>query len=100
MRFIAVLLFLLAVGGAGAYVTRPSEGLHRGVATELMKQGKAERPASSAGRYEFDDFYVVTFSAMSSGERQLLQCWGAFSRFLCIGPAGGPEAAPANPAPA
>ena len=101
MRFIAVLVFLLLVAGAGAYVTRPGEGWHRGVASELMKQGKAERPDATAGHYEFDDYFLVTFSAMSSGERQLLQCWGAFSRFLCVGPAGGPKtpAAPAIPSP-
>lgn len=101
MRFIAVLVFLLLVAGAGAYITRPSQGFHRGVATELMKQGKAQRPDAAAGHYEFDDFYVVTFSAMSSGDRQLLQCWGAFSRFLCVGPAGAPQApVVAAPAPA
>lgn len=93
MRFIVVLIFLLLVAGAGAYITRPSEGLHRGVATALMTQGKAERPAATTGHYEFDDYYLVTFSAMSSGDRQLLQCWGAFKRFLCVGPAGGPQAA-------
>jgi hypothetical protein len=101
MRFIAV-VFLLLVASAGAYITRPTQGLHRGVATELMKQGKAERPDKTSGRYEFEDYYVVTFSAMSAGDRQLLQCWGAFTRFLCVGPAGGPQAPdPASvPAPA
>ena len=68
MRFIVVLIFLLLVAGAGAYITRPSEGLHRGVATALMTQGKAERPAATTGHYEFDDYYLVTFSAMSSGD--------------------------------
>ncbi len=99
MRFFGVLIFLVLVMAAGAYITRPNQGLHRGVATELMKQGKAERPDARSGHYEFDDFYVVTFSAMSTGDRQLLQCWGAFTRFMCIGPAGGPQA-PASPAPA
>lgn len=99
MRFVGVLIFLLLAVSAGAYVTRPNQGLHRGVATELMKQGKAERPDKATGAYEFDDFYVVTFSAMSAGDRQLLQCWGAFTRFLCIGPAGA-SPAPVVPAPA
>jgi hypothetical protein len=97
MRFFGVLIFLLLVAGVGAYMTRPSEGLHRGVASALMQQGRAERPDAVSGRYAFEDFYLVTFSAMSAGDRQLLQCWGAFTRFLCVGPAGGPKA-PAGPA--
>jgi len=91
MRTFVVLVFLLALAGAGAYMTRPMEGLHRGVATKLMKQGKVERPDKATGRYEFDDFYVVTLSRMSTGERDVLQCWGVFTRFLCVGPAGGPQ---------
>jgi hypothetical protein len=87
MRGFLVLLVLLGALGAAGYYTRPGQGMHRGVATALMTQGKVERPAANTGHYEFDDYYVVTFSAMSSGDKQLLQCWGLFTRFLCIGPA-------------
>lgn len=90
MRTIVVLLFLLLIGAAGAYITRPQEGLHRGVASELMRQGKVERPDEATGRYDFEDFYIVTLSRMSAGDRDVLQCWGMFTRFLCVGPAGGP----------
>lgn len=93
MRTIVV-LFLLLVAGAGAYVTRPGERLHRGVASELMRQGKVERPDQATGRYAFDDFYVVTLSRMSTGDRDVLQCWGMFTRFLCVGPAGGLQSTP------
>lgn len=91
MRTFFVLVFLLAIASAGAYMTRPTQGLHRGVASELMTQGKVERPDQATGRYEFDDFYVVTLSRMSAGDRDVLQCWGLFTRFLCVGPAGGPQ---------
>ncbi len=91
MRTIVVLLFLLLIAAAGAYITRPQEGLHRGVASELMRQGKVERPDEATGRYDFEDFYVVTLSRMSTGGRDVLQCWGMFTRFLCVGPAGGPQ---------
>lgn len=91
MRTIGVLLFLLLIAGAGAYVTRPGEGMHRGVASELMKRDMVERPDKATGRYAFDDFYVVTLSRMSTGDRDVLQCWGIFTRFLCVGPAGGPQ---------
>lgn len=96
---IVVLLFLLLVAAAGAYVTRPGEGMHRGIATALMVQGKVERPDQATGRYAFEDMYVVTLSRMSAGDRDVLQCWGAFTRFLCVGPAGGP-APPTVTAPA
>ncbi len=92
MRGFLVLLVLLGALAAAGYYTRPMQGLHRGVATALMTQGAVERPDVATGRYEFDDYYVVTFSAMSSGDRQLLQCWGLFTRFLCIGPADGSSA--------
>jgi len=91
MRTVVVLLFLLLVAGAGAYMTRPGEGLHRGVASTLMSQGKVERPDQATGHYAFDDFYVATLSRMSTGDRDVLQCWGMFKRFLCVGPAGGPQ---------
>ncbi|MDP3493375.1 MAG: hypothetical protein Q8R82_09680 [Hyphomonadaceae bacterium] len=92
MRTFVVLVFLLGLAGAGAYMTRPVQGLHRGVASELMKQGKVERPDEATGRYLFDDFYVVTLSRMSSGGGDVLQCWGAFTRFLCVGPASAASA--------
>lgn len=93
MRGFLVLLILLAAIGAGGYFTRPTQGLHRGVATELMKQGKVQRPGAATGSYAFDDFYVVTLSRMSSGDRDVLQCWGLFTRFLCVGPADAAQAA-------
>jgi len=97
MRGFLVLLVLLGAIGAGGYYTRPTQGLHRGVATELMKEGKVERPDKATGRYAFEDFYVVTLSRMSSGDKDVLQCWGLFTRFLCVGPAdvAPPPAAPA-----
>jgi hypothetical protein len=92
MRAFLAFLVLLAAIGAGGYFTRPSHGLHRGVATELMTEGKVARPDAASGRYQFDDFYVATRSVMTSSDHQLLQCWGAFTRFLCLGPAQATEA--------
>lgn len=84
MRGFLVLLVLVALIGGG-FVTRPTEGLHRGVATALMAQGRLARPAAATGRYAFDDFYVVTRSTLTDDGRAVLQCWGAFTRFLCTG---------------
>lgn len=87
MRVAIVLVFLLAVAGLAAYMTRPAQGWHRGVAVALMEEGKVKAPDETSGRYLFEDFYVVTLSTMTSGEGALLQCWGVYSRFLCTGPA-------------
>lgn len=94
MRVTIVLVFLLAIALGAAYMTRPSQGLHRGVAVALMEQGAVAAPDAATGKYLFEDFYVVTLSTMTSSEGAVLQCWGAYTRFLCTGPAA-PEAADA-----
>jgi len=86
------MVFLLVIAGVAAYMTRPGQGLHRGVAVALMQEGAVAAP-DAAGRYAFDDFYVVTRSTMMSGEGKLLECWGAYTRFLCLGPAAPTQAA-------
>lgn len=92
MRVAIVLVFLLAIAAVAAYVTRPGQGLHRGVAVALMDEGRVARPDAATGRYAFDDFYVVTRSTMTTGEGKLLECWGIYSRFLCTGPAAPADA--------
>ena len=87
MRGFLILVVILGLVAAGGYFTRPAQGLHRGVASVLMAQGVAARPDAATGKYAFDDFYVVTRSTMTSGDNELLQCWGAFTRFMCTGPA-------------
>ena len=85
MRGFLILLVILGLFGAGAWFTRPSHGLHRGVASTLMEQGRVARPDLATGAWTFDDYYVATRSTMRSSERELLDCWGFFTRFLCTG---------------
>lgn len=87
MRGLVVLLVLLVAIAAGGYFTRPSHGLHRGVASALMAEGVVTRPDAGTGKWAFDDFYVATRSTMTSNGEPVLQCWGAFTRFLCTGSA-------------
>jgi len=87
MRAFLVVLVLLGLVGVAGYFTRPSHGLHRGVASELMAEGRVARPDAAGGTWAFDDFYVVTRSTMQADGRDVLQCWGAFTRFLCTGAA-------------
>jgi hypothetical protein len=85
MRGFLVLLVVLGLVGAGAWYTRPSHGLHRGVATTLMAEGRVARPEQVAGGWAFEDFMVATRSTMRTGDRELMECWGFFTRFLCTG---------------
>jgi len=87
MRVAIVLVFLFAIAAVAAYVTRPGQGMHRGVAVVLMDEGAVARPDTATGRYAFDDFYLVTRSTMTTGGGKLLECWGVYSRFLCTGAA-------------
>jgi len=86
MRVTVFLIFLLVIAAVAAYMTRPGQGLHRGVAVALMEDGAVAAPDTD-GRYAFEDFYVVTRSTMTSGDGKLLECWGVYTRFLCLGPA-------------
>jgi hypothetical protein len=96
MRITIVLVFLLAIAAAGAYITRPGQGLHRGVASTLMADGRVQRPVETTGVYAFDDFMLATRSTMRTGTRDVLQCWGIYTRFFCTG--APPQMTPADPA--
>lgn len=85
MRGFLVLLVLAGLVGAGAWYTRPSHGVHRGVASSLMAEGRVARPEQAPGAWAFDDFFLVTHSTMTSDDREVLECWGFFTRFLCTG---------------
>lgn len=87
MRGFLVLLVVAGLVSAGAWYTRPSHGLHRGIASSLMAEGRVARPEQGPGAWAFQDFLVATRSTMSSGNRELLECWGFFTRFLCTGAA-------------
>jgi hypothetical protein len=78
-------LIVLVLAGLGAWYTRPSHGLHRGVASALMAEGRVARPDQAPGAWAFDDYLVATRSSMESNDRELLECWGFFTRFLCTG---------------
>jgi len=84
-----VFLFLVVVAFATAFFTKPGQGLHQGVATELIKEGKVGTVDASTRATAFGDFFFVTKSETWLNDKRMIQCWGAFTRFLCFGP---PEA--------
>ena len=82
MRFFLLLIIALA---AGAFFTKPNLDAHRKVAGALFEQGKAA--AGAAPRTDkLDDFYVASKYTWLSNGRPTLECWGAYTRFLCTVP--------------
>lgn len=82
MRIFLVLVVLLALG---AYLSKPGIAMHQKVAAELFAQGKAAagpEPRTNA----FEDMYVLSKYTALSNKRPMLECWGAFTRFLCVRP--------------
>jgi hypothetical protein len=94
MRFFLLLIVILAAAG---FFTRPDAAAHLKTANALFAMGKADTRGSAidARTSKLDDFYVVTRSTIAVGDKPLLECWGAFTRFLCVQP--GAAAAPAKP---
>ena len=78
---------LLLIIGAAAWYTRPTHALHRGVASVLMAEGRVTRPEALPGNWAFEDFVVTTRSTMYANDREVMECWGFFARFLCTGAA-------------
>lgn len=87
MRVTAVSLFLVFLAAMAAYMTRPGEAQHRDVARALSETGRMT-PELSDSRRLFDDFFVLTRSRILAGGRVQLDCWGAYTRFLCMGEPG------------
>jgi|LakMenEpi03Aug12_release.lakeMendotaPanAssembly.Ray.scaffolds.fasta_scaffold181349_2 hypothetical protein len=95
MRLMAVSLFLVFLAAMAAYMTRPGEAQHRGVARALSETGRMV-PADPDGERLFDDFLVLTRSRIIAGGRVQLDCWGAYTRFLCMGEPGSAPAPAAS----
>lgn len=82
-----ILLFLVVVAAVGGFFTKPGIEAHRKVAAALFAQGRAA--AGAAPRTDkLDDFYVASKYTSLSNNRPTLECWGAYTRFLCIQPKG------------
>jgi hypothetical protein len=82
VRFCLLLTVALA---AGAFFTKPNLDAHRKIAAALFAEGKAA--AGAAPRTDkLDDFYVASKYTWFSNGRTTLECWGAYTRFLCLAP--------------
>ena len=82
MKVFLLLLVALAIGG---FFTRPDVEAHRKVAAILFMKGMAtgDDQVRTDG---FQDMYVLSKYTTQAGGKTLLECWGGFTRFLCIQP--------------
>jgi hypothetical protein len=84
-----LLLLLIVLAGAGGYFTRPDADAHWKTVAGLIEQGATDGGAISDRSGKFSDYYVATNYVFSVGGEPRLECWGAFTRFLCIRPDAG-----------
>jgi hypothetical protein len=85
MRLLLVLIIAAAIGG---YFTRPDANAHWATVAALIKEGKVDGGAISARKALFEEFYVATKYTFSVDGKEQAECWGAFTRFLCLKPGG------------
>jgi hypothetical protein len=84
MRF---LLLLIVVGGVAGYFTRPDAAAHWNTVAVLIRDHDIDGGKESARKGVFTDYYVTTKYTFSVDGKLRAECWGAFTRFLCLGPA-------------
>ena len=82
MRIFLVLLLAAAVA---ALFTKPDVEAHRNVAAALFAKGMAVG-AEGTRTDNFEDMFVVSKYTTQADGKAVLECWGAFTRFLCIQP--------------
>jgi hypothetical protein len=82
------LLLLLIIGGVAGYFTRPDAGAHWTTVAGLIKEGKVDGGTLSGRKGRFENFYVASRYVFSVDGKDQAECWGAFTRFLCMKPGG------------
>jgi hypothetical protein len=85
---VRVFLLLLVALAIGAFFTKPDVEAHRKVAAILFMKGMAA--GGDQQRTDgFEDMFVISKYTTQAGGKTLLECWGGFTRFLCIQPKAG-----------
>jgi hypothetical protein len=97
---VLVLLVIVAVGG---FLSRPDIEAHRKHTGEVLakEQGGGDAIGGLIGSLlgdrtdSFEDFMVATrLITMGNDKKPVLECWGAFTAFLCSKPATQAETKP------
>jgi hypothetical protein len=96
MRSLLVLLLLAALG-VGAYMSKPTKEQQLANADKFLADRRA-RDGDDIGDLiggliegaqrndSFEDMVVATKYAAKAGDKVLVECWGAFTQFLCSSP--------------
>jgi hypothetical protein len=93
-----LVLVLLAALGAGGYFSKPTQEAHKANADKFLSDQRSRDGddigdliggvLEAANRDDvFEDLLVATKYTAKSGDKTLVECWGAFTQFLCSSPA-------------
>jgi hypothetical protein len=87
MRF---LLLLILIAGVAGFFTRPDANAHWATVANLIRDGDVDGGQLSERQGRYENFYVASRYTFLVGGKERAQCWGAFTRFLCLGPSATP----------
>jgi hypothetical protein len=95
IRLIGLLLLVAAVGG-GACLTRPTEAMMKAEADATFASARRQQVkdfdlgALAKGAVDgltrkttYEDFQVAARYAVMDGDKEVLSCWGAYTRVMC-----------------
>jgi hypothetical protein len=95
-----LVLVLLAALGVGGFMSKPTIEAHKAKAASMFEEErKAQLENGDLGGLiggvidatdrseEFQDLLVASKYTVKSGDKTLIQCFGAFSQSFCSGPA-------------
>jgi hypothetical protein len=95
MRLIVLLLLIGAVGG-GAYLTKPTETDMKAKADAAFAKVRKEQAkdldlgALAKGavdgltrKAKYEDLKVAAHYTVMDGEKEVLSCWGAYTKIMC-----------------
>ncbi len=90
-----LVLVLLAALAAGGFLSKPNLDAHRANAQKVLaEQDKRDSIGELIGAMlggdertgDFEDLVVATKYTARQGGKAALECWGAFSQFVCSTP--------------
>lgn len=99
MMKLIVLLLLVAAAGGGAYLTKPTEAamkaqadhafasVRKAQAKDLDLGALAKGAVDSLQQQgSYDDLQVAAHYTVKQGDKEVLSCWGAYTKVMCPAP--------------
>jgi hypothetical protein len=98
MKLIVLLLLVGAIGG-GAYLTKPTEEAMKAEADAAFAKVRKEQAkdldlgALAKGavdkltqKTDYEDLQVAAHYTVKDGDKEVLSCWGAYTKVMCPEP--------------